>query len=100
METGSRTRGAGAALAAASGYFAHHQERMNYAVYGAMQLPIGSGVTEAACKTLVKQRLCGSGMQWTRRGAQTVLTLRALLLSTSRWASLWTYLDKHGIAST
>lgn len=73
---------------------------MNYAVYGAMQLPIGSGVTEAACKTLVKQRLCGSGMQWTRRGAQTVLTLRALLLSTSRWASLWTYLDKHGIAAT
>ena len=39
---------------------------MNYAVFAAMSLPIGSGVTEAACKTLVKQRLCGSGMQWTR----------------------------------
>jgi len=100
VEAGSRTRGAAEALAAASGYFAHNKERMNYAVFGAMQFPIGSGVTEAACKTLVKQRLCGSGMQWTRRGAQTVLTLRALLLSTSRWASLWTYLDRHGISSS
>jgi hypothetical protein len=72
---------------------------MNYAVFAAMHFPIGSGVTEAACKTLVKQRLCGSGMQWTRPGAQTVLTLRALLLSTSRWASLWAYFDKHGLSA-
>ena len=100
LEAGSRTRGAAEALAAASGYFAHNQERMNYAVFAALQLPIGSGVTEAACKSLVKQRLCASGMRWTRRGAQTVLTLRALLLSTSRWTSLWQYLDTHGLAST
>lgn len=99
-ETGSRTRGATEALEAASGYFAHNVERMNYALFRAMAFPIGSGVTEAACKTLVKQRLCGSGMKWTRNGAQTVLTLRALLLSTSRWSSLWSYLDKHGVAST
>lgn len=98
VEAGSRTRGAAEALAAASVYFAHNIERMNYAVFRAMHFPIGSGVTEAACKTLVKQRLCGSGMQWTRRGAQTVLTLRALLLSTSRWTSLWSHLDKHGLS--
>ena len=72
---------------------------MNYAVFRAMQFPIGSGVTEAACKTLVKLRLCASGMRWTRSGAQTVITLRALLLSTSRWSSLWTYFDKHGLSS-
>lgn len=100
VAAGSRTRGAAPALAAASVYFGHNIERMNYAVFRAMGFPIGSGVTEAACKTLVKQRLCGSGMQWTRRGAQTVLTLRALLLSTSRWASLWSHLDKHGISPT
>jgi hypothetical protein len=94
---GSRTRASAAALSAASGYFAHNIERMNYAVYTAMNFPIGSGVTEAACKTLVKLRLCGSGMKWTRSGAQTVLTLRALLLSSSRWTSLWTYLDNNGI---
>lgn len=99
VQAGSRTRGAAQALAAASGYLEHNIARMNYAAFQAMQFPIGSGVTEAACKTLVKQRLCGSGMKWTRRGAQTVLTLRALLLSTSRWASLWTSLDKHGMSS-
>ena len=94
---GSRTRSSAAALSAASGYFEHNIQRMDYAVFAAMNFPIGSGVTEAACKTLVKQRLCGSGMKWTRSGAQTVLTLRALLLSTSRWTSLWTYFDKHGL---
>lgn len=96
VEAGACTRAAAPALAAASGYFARNIERMNYAVFQAMAFPIGSGVTEAACKTLVKLRLCGSGMKWTRSGAHTVLTLRALLLSTSRWASLWTYFDKHG----
>ena len=94
---GSRTRSSAAALSAASGYFEHNIQRMDYAVFAAMNFPIGSGVTEAACKTLVKQRLCGSGMKWTRSGAQTVLTLRALLLSTSRWTSLWTYFNKHGL---
>lgn len=99
-QAGSRTRAGAAALSAASGYFDHNIQRMNYALFGAMNFPIGSGVTEAACKTLVKLRLCGSGMKWTRSGAQTVLTLRALLLSTSRWTSLWTYFDKNGLPKT
>lgn len=93
---GSRTRGAAAALGAACSYFANNVERMNYSVYRAMNMPIGSGVTEAACKTLVKARLCNSGMQWTRSGAQTVLTLRALILSDSRWDSLWRFFDENG----
>jgi len=98
LQAGSRTASAAPALEAASGYFAHNTDRMNYAFFAAMQFPIGSGVTEAACKTLVKMRLCGSGMQWTRSGAQTVLTLRSLLLSTSRWTSLWAYFDTHGLS--
>ena len=44
-------------------------------------LPIGSGVTEAACKTVFTQRLKLSGMRWSGQGAQTVLNLRVLLLS-------------------
>src|SRR3954469_494266 len=35
--------------------------RMDYAARVAVNEPIGSGVTEAACKVIVKQRLCGSG---------------------------------------
>ena len=38
--------------------------RMNYAARVRRKEPIGSGVTEAACKVIVKQRLCGSGMKW------------------------------------
>lgn len=85
------------ALQAAATYFTHNVARMNYSVCAAMAMPIGSGVTEAACKTLVKARLCSSGMPWTREGAQSVLTLRALLLSSSRWTSLWKHFDQHGI---
>lgn len=100
VQSGSRLRSAEPALQAAAGYFANNLERMNYSTFTAMNFPIGSGVTEAACKTVVKARLCGSGMQWTRSGAQTVLTLRSILLSTSRWASLWQYLDQHGLPLT
>lgn len=99
VQAGRGTRSTTPALEAARGYFEHNVERMNYALFRARHFPIGSGVTEAACKTLVKARLCGSGMKWTRSGAQTVLTLRALLLSTSRWSSLWTYFDKHGLSN-
>jgi hypothetical protein len=60
-------------------YFRNHKHQMHYARYRAQGLPIGSGVTEAACKTLVKQRLCCSGMKWVERGARLVLSLRALL---------------------
>jgi hypothetical protein len=44
-------------------------------------LPIGSGVTEAACKTVFTQRLKLSGMGWGCEGAQVVLDLRVIQLS-------------------
>lgn len=57
-------------------YFRKHRHRMKYAELKARGLPIGSGVVEAACKTLVAQRLKLSGMRW-GRGAQAILTARA-----------------------
>ncbi len=59
---------------------------MKYAEFERLGLPIGSGVTEAACKTLVTQRLKRSGMRWSVTGGQEILTLRALLQS-DRWKS-------------
>ena len=61
---------------------------MQYATYQRQHLPIASGVVEAACKTLVTQRLKGSGMAWTMAGGQAILTLRSLLQS-GRWAKAW-----------
>ncbi len=62
---------------------------MNYHQALKRHWPIGSGVTEAACKTLVKQRLCGSGMRWKATGAEVLLTTRALIQSKGRWEQLW-----------
>ena len=53
-------------LQAAITYYENHHHQMDYAEYLEKKYPIGSGVTEAACKTLVKQRLCCSGMRWKR----------------------------------
>ena len=54
-------------------------------------MPIGSGVVEATCKTLVTERLKRSGMRWSERGGQAILTLRALLQS-HRFESGWSLL--------
>ena len=54
---------------------------MRYRHYSGQRLPIGSGITEAACKTVFTQRLKRSGMSWTIAGGQVILDLRVLWLS-------------------
>jgi len=83
-------------LAGALTYFKNHQAMMDYPYHIKQQLPIGSGVTEAACKTLVKQRLCCSGMRWKNRGAGIVLTLRALVQTNARWMQFWNKINQYG----
>ena len=83
-------------LAAALTYFINHRHMMDYAAQVKKQLPIGSGVTEAACKTLVKQRLCGSGMRWKDKGAKVILSLRALVQSKGRWQQFWGNIEQYG----
>lgn len=70
--------------------------RMDYAAFVARKEPIGSGVTEAACKVIVKQRLCGSGMKWKEPGAAAVLSLRCLNYTTERWDQFWGKIDRWG----
>ncbi len=64
---------------------------MHYAAYLRQNLPIASGVVEAACKTLVAQRLKQSGMRWSKAGGQAIVTLRSLIQS-ERWARAWALL--------
>ena len=68
-------------------YFENQRERMDYAAYIANGLPIGSGVVEAACKTLATQRMKRSGMSW-GDGKQAILTIRSLQQS-DRWDRGW-----------
>jgi hypothetical protein len=76
------------ALAAQRTFFRRNQARMTYADFRRRGLPIGSGPVEAACKTLVKTRLCRSGMRWSRKGGQRILDLRTYVKS-NRWDAFW-----------
>jgi hypothetical protein len=77
-------------------YFNNHRHQMDYPGFLAENLPIGSGVTEAACKSLVKQRLCASGMRWKTKGAKIVLSLRSLTNTVGRWTQFWQKIDQYG----
>jgi len=84
-------------IQAAISYFANNKKRMNYAHAVENNWAIGSGVTEAACKVIVKQRLGGAGMKWGSRGAAVVLTLRALNHSAGRWDQFWKKIEQYGL---
>ena len=62
-------------------YIRRRTNFMDYHGYRGRNLPIGSGVTEAACKTIFTERLKLSGMRWKKAGAEAVLKLRVILLS-------------------
>ncbi|RYH00177.1 MAG: hypothetical protein EON58_01200 [Alphaproteobacteria bacterium] len=66
LKTGELADTVRAALEKARGYLENNMERTEYALARGARLPIGSGVTEAACKHIIKQRVCGSGMKWRR----------------------------------
>jgi hypothetical protein len=76
-------------LKTAIGYFEARIDKMNYADFKAKNWPIGSGVTEAACKLIVKNRFCGPGMKWAFRPAAGLMKIRCLLKSDGRWDALW-----------
>jgi hypothetical protein len=62
-------------------YLRRHARWMPYAAGKRLGLPIGSGVTEAACKTVFAERLKRSGMTWEVAGGQVIVDLRVLVLS-------------------
>jgi hypothetical protein len=43
-------------------WFTNHLHQMAYPTFTQKKMPTGSGVTEAACKVIIKQRMCNSGM--------------------------------------
>src|SRR6267154_1255447 len=70
------------------GYFEANRERMNYPLYRAKGLPLGSGVVESSCKHLVGKRLKGCGMRWDEAGAEALLALRCYDFN-GRWDHSW-----------
>jgi hypothetical protein len=72
------------------GYYHANRRWMRYDQYIAAGYPIGSGAVEGACRHLVKERMEGSGMRWTVKGAASVLQLRAAVLN-GDWDAFWAF---------
>jgi hypothetical protein len=69
-------------------FFRNNKMFMNYAPNVKKGLPIGNGPVEAGCKSIVKARLCRSGMRWSRKGGQNILNFRTYIKS-NRWEKFW-----------
>lgn len=59
-------------------YLTNHKHMMQYDEYLLKGYPIGTGVVESACGSLVKSRMERNGMRWSIAGAQAMLQLRAV----------------------
>jgi hypothetical protein len=62
-------------------YFTTNAERMRYPSFRAQGMHVGSGIAEAACKTVVDTRAKRAGMRWTPDGLDAVLPLRTAKLN-------------------
>jgi len=72
-------------------YIGNHADRMDYPTYVEAGWQIGSGHIEAACRTVVNERLKKSGMRWGEEGADAVCHLRALFKGDAeQWEAFWT----------
>jgi hypothetical protein len=69
-------------------YFTINAARMRYPVFRAQGMHLGSGIAEAACKTIVSTRAKRSGMRWTPEGIDALLPVRTSVLN-GTYDSLW-----------
>jgi hypothetical protein len=69
-------------------YFHRNALRMRFPKFRRLYLFVGSGVIEAGYKTVIASRLKQSGMFWTVRGANAILSLRCCHLN-ARFEDYW-----------
>ena len=58
-----------------------HKTFMRYADFRKRGFFVGSGVMEAGCKTVIGLRMKQSGMEWSLRGANAIISLRCVIRS-------------------
>jgi hypothetical protein len=80
-KTGPGNKGRRERLGAVIEYLTGHRERLRYYQLRRDDLPIATGVIEGAIRNLVRVRLDGPGMRWSRDRAESVLHLRCILLN-------------------
>lgn len=79
-------------------YLRNHKSKMQYHKNLASNMPIGSGVTEAACKTIVKNRMCKGAARWKHDGATVILTIRSIHTTSQRWEQFWSKYSQYGFS--
>ncbi len=62
-------------------YFTTNAGRRRYGAFRALELPVGSGVVEGGCKSVLHTRLKRPGACWSAEGAEAMVRARALLCS-------------------
>jgi hypothetical protein len=78
-------------------YIRNNKDRMRYVTLSTSGLPIGSGVTESAAKTVIGRRAKNSGQRWSEPGLRGALTLRAIHQS-DRLPRFWSHLSRRYVA--
>ena len=79
-------------------YLKNHKSKMHYHANVKQNFPIGSGVTESACKEMVKNRMCKGAARWKKDGAEIVLTIRGIHMTRARWEQFWDKYSQYGYA--
>jgi hypothetical protein len=62
-------------------YFITNAARMRYPAFRQQGMHVGSGIAEAACKTVVSTRAKRSGMRWSPEGLDALLALHTTVLN-------------------
>jgi hypothetical protein len=76
-------------------HFNKHRHRMRYHALRRDDLDIATGAGEGAVRNLVRMRLDGPGMRWSRGRSECVLHLRCILLN-GQWDAFSAHLARRG----
>ena len=79
-------------------FLKNNKDRIRYAGLARRGLPLGSGVTESAAKTVINHRTKGSGQRWKEPGIRSVLAARSLVQS-DRLPAFWTHFSRLYVAN-
>lgn len=74
------------------------KDRMGYAGLARRGLPLGSGVTESAAKTVINQRAKGAGPRWKEPELRAVFGVRSILQS-ARMPAFWLHFSRLYVAN-
>ena len=66
-------------LESSMGYFRSNMAHMNYGIFTAIGIFVGSGVIEAGCKVIVGNRMKNAGMHWSKDSAEKMISLRCAI---------------------